>query len=424
LFNIDRRFIIIIQAVVFTLVISIYSWTIISVSLLPQTTDFYKFYMSAKFFWTGENIYTLVIDANPDSEKHDSVSPSMIAKTVHPNLNSPFHTLCMSLFGLLDFRTAFLIWSCFSMGCGLVAIALFYKSTVGNNISSISLMNIWLILLIYFPSWVNIRLGQFSFVLLLLIAITWKISKMGKDFAAGMILGIAAGLKIFFGIFLILFIFYRRWRLILWLISTFLACNIISLVIFTLPTFENFVSLLQNMPWYAGTWNASFMGFFTRIFGGSLNIPLFDLPWLARTLSLLLSVALLVWMVRLTRPHSYRSESDRFDLVFSLALVEMLLISPYGWIYYFPLLIFPMMVAWTVSEKYQFGLLYKILIVFAWALTTIPTQFIWAADLTMNQAMICFTSAGIYFYGLLLLSGILIGLLHQINQPLLPGELV
>ena len=284
------------------------------------------------------------------------------------------------------------------------------------------MINVWIITLLYFPAWINFRLGQFSFVLLLLIAIAWKTSKMGNDVAAGITLGLALALKLFFGIFIILFIFYRRWRLIFCMLGTFMICNILSIVVFTLPTFGNFLSLLQNMPWYAGSWNASFMGFFTRIFGGSMNIPLFNLPWLARTLSLVLSLALMGWMIRLAQPYSHRLASDRFDLVFSLALVAMLLISPYGWLYYFPILIFPLVVAWRASEKYHLGNIYKIIIVFSWALTTIPTSLIWAEDLRMNQPIIWFTSAGVYFYALLIISGIFSGLLLKINKSFLPKE--
>jgi hypothetical protein len=340
----------------------------------------------------------------------------------HPNLNSPFHTLCMSLFGLFDFPTAFWIWSLFSLVCGLLAVTLFYKNRVNNNISLLSLMNIWIIFLIYFPTWINIRLGQFSCVLLLLIALAWNASRKRKDYVAGIILGVATGLKLFVGIFLIVFAVYRRWRLISCLIGTFLFCNILSLFIFKLATFEKFFSLLQHMPWYGGSWNASFMGFFTRIFGGSMNIPLVNLPWLARTLSILLSLALISGMIWLARADSRRLESDRFDLVFSLALVEMLLISPYGWLYYFPILILPMIVAWRVSERYHFSKLYKIVIILAWGLTTIPTTLIWAEDVKMNQPIVWFTSAGVYFYALLIISGIFIGLLHNLNKPLLRQE--
>ncbi len=302
--KISRKYVLVIQALIFSLIITVYLSNINPISRFPQTTDFYKFYSSAKLFWSGENIYKLIPITNPFVEKNDSVTDSQIVKNLHPNLNSPFHTLCMLLFGLLDFHTAFLIWSLFSLCCGLAAIALFYKNIVTSNISLIYLMNIWIIFLLYFPTWINFRLGQFSFVLLLLVAIAWKTSKMGKDFAAGIILGLATALKLFFGIFFILFIFYRRWRLIFCLLGTFMACNILSIVIFTIPTFENFFSLLQNMPWYGGSWNASFMGFFTRIFGGSMNIPLFNLPWLARTLSFVLSFALIGWMIWLAQPYS------------------------------------------------------------------------------------------------------------------------
>jgi hypothetical protein len=422
--NISIRYVLVIQSLIFGLIISLYLSNINPISRLPQSTDFYKFHSSAKLFWSGENIYKLIPLTNPFAGTNDSVTDSQIVKNLHPNLNSPFHTLCMSLFGLLDFHTAFLIWSLFSLCCGLAAIALFYNNIINSNINLVHLMNIWIIFLLYFPTWINFRLGQFSFVLLLFIAIAWKTSKMGEDFSAGIILGLATALKLFFGIFFILFIFYRRWRLIFCLLGTFMACNILSIVIFTIPTFENFFSLLQNMPWYGGSWNASFMGFFTRIFGGSMNIPLFNLPWLARIVSFLLSIALIGWMIWLARPHFCRSESDRFDLVFSLALVQMLLISPYGWLYYFSILILPMIVAWRVSGKYHFGVIYKILIVFAWSLTTIPTPLIWAEDLKMNQPIIWFTSAGIYFYALLMISGIFSGLLYKINKPLPPGELV
>jgi hypothetical protein len=410
-----KKYIFIIQAIIFGLAIGLYLIEINTLTRFPQGTDFLKFYMSSKFYWTDKSIYTPI----PLSK---SFSIANVVNYNHPNLNSPFHALCMTLFGLLDFPTAFWIWSLFSLFCGLLAIALFYGNMVDNNISLTSLMNIWIIFLIYFPTWISVRLGQFSLVLLLLIVLAWKAFTKKKDYLAGMILGLATGLKLFVGIFLIVFIVYHRWRLILCLIGTFLFCNIISLVIFKIPAFEKFFSLLQNMPWYGASWNASFMGFFSRIFGGSMNTPLVNLPWLARTLSILLSLALIAWMVWLARPHSLGLESDRFDLVFSLALVAMLLISPYGWLYYFPILILPMIVAWRISEKYYFSKLYKIVIILAWGLTTIPTRLIWAEDLKMNQPIIWFTSAGVYFYALLIISAIFIGLIHKLNKPLLRQE--
>jgi hypothetical protein len=411
-----RTYLLVIQAVIIGLVIGIYLLTIKNLAQQPQITDFYKFHMSSKLLWLGHNVYTLI---------PTNGAAANIAKFNHPNLNSPFHVICMSLFGLTDFRTAFWIWSIFSLCSCLLSITLIYKTLINDgNINVVSLMTMWIILLIYFPSWINCRLGQFSFLLLLLIVIAWRFSRRGQDVAAGMILGLAAGLKLFIGIFVILFICYHRWRLVFFLIGTFLACNILSLIILKMPTYENFFLLLQNMPWYAGSWNASFLGFFTRILGGSMNIPLVNLPWLARGLSLLLSLVLLVGMIWWIREGFCSSGGDRFDLVFSLALVEMLLISPYGWLYYFPILFLPMVIAWRFVKNNNFNISYKIILIFIWTLTTIPTPLIWAEDLKMNQPIIWFTSAGVYFYALLALSGTLIGLLYKSHKSLLPGEAV
>jgi hypothetical protein len=109
-------------------------------------------------------------------------------------------------------------------------------------------------------------------------------------------------------------------------------------------------------------------------------------------------------------------------LVFSLILVEMLLISPYGWLYYFPLLILPLVVAWRFIKSNKLSMFFKISIIFIWVLTTIPTQLIWAEDVKMNQPMIWFTSAGVYFYALLALTGIFMGLLYKSHKSLLPGK--
>jgi hypothetical protein len=412
-----RKYIFTIQAVIVGFAIALYLLTIKIAVQHPQNTDFYKFYMSAKLFCSGNNVYTLIPTTGTDVV-------AKIAKFQHPNLNSPFHILCMSLFGLTNFRTALWIWSLFSLGCGLLAITLFNKTITANDINLSSLMTMCIVLLFYFPSWINCRLGQFSFFLLLLIVIAWRFCRKGQDITAGMVLGLAAGLKLFFGIFVILFVCYRRWRLVGFLIGTFLACNILSLIIFKIPTYENFFHLLQNMPWYGGSWNASSLGFFTRILGGSMNIPLVNLPWLARALSLLLSLALLGWMIWWIRRGSCGSGRDRFDLVFSLALVEMLLISPYGWLYYFPLLILPLIVAWRFIKNNNYSKLFKISLICIWVLTTIPTQLIWAEDVKMNQPVIWFTSAGIYFYALLALTGIFMGLLYKSHKSLLPGKAV
>ena len=403
-----------ILAIIFGLLVAFYFITINTFAKYPQSTDFYKIYSSAKFFWEKKDIYTFIpFEKRPLA---DTQAPSEI-KTLHPNLNSPFHTLFMSLFGLLSFNQAILIWSTFSLGCGLGAVALisYYMSGIGFNMPLV--LGLWVLLFFYFPSWVNFRLGQFGFLLLLLVTGVWATSKRGAENKAGIILGLAIALKLFLGIFLIFFAVNRRWRLLCWAIATFLFCNLLSLLIFGIPTYLKFLSLLQEMPWYAGSWNSSFTGFFTRIFGGSKNHALFDLPWLSHLLSSALALLLLSSLIWSAWPRATGSPADRFDASFSLASIAMLLISPYGWIYYFPILFIPVIVMWHISERLGTRLWYKILLAAAWVLSSIPTSLVAAEDIAKDQAHLWFfTSGGFYFYSLLIFAGVSWSMLRRLNQ--------
>jgi len=54
-----------------------------------------------------------------------------------------------------------------------------------------------------------------------------------------------------------------------------------------------YLRVIDQVTWYAASWNASLRGFLSRIFGGSENQPLFNLPGVASGLNLLLSAGLL-----------------------------------------------------------------------------------------------------------------------------------
>jgi hypothetical protein len=409
------------QAGIFIFIMAIYGGTIEGMRHLPRSTDFYKFYCSAKFFWDKQDIYTL-LPAEPIPLSENPPGPgTMWGNNLHPNLNSPFYTLFMSLFGLITFHKAILIWSILSLGCGLIAVAMIASkiSEAGSNLSI--LLSLSILMLAYFPSWTNFRLGQFGFVLLLLVVAIWLAFKKGAEQAAGVILGLALSLKIFLGIFLIFFALYRRWRLLLWSVGVFLLGNLLSLLIFGIPTYQKFLSRLHDMPWYAGSWNASFTGFLTRLLGGSGNNALFDLPWLSGLLASSLALLLLFSLIWLARPRGNRMVVDHFDAGFSLTIVAMLLISPFGWIYYFPVLLVPLIVLWRLSRKLDQGPWYRLLLASAWILSSIPTVLIAAEDIPKDQDLLWFfTSAGVYFYALFIMVGLSLSILWQMQKKLEP----
>jgi hypothetical protein len=98
------------------------------------------------------------------------------------------------------------------------------------------------------------------------------------------------------------------------------------------------------------------------------------------------------------------SQITNFDLLFSLALVSSLLISPLGWSYYFTLLIIPLVISWQVVNFFKSNIL-RIMVVIAWILTTIPFQHINPSEFSNLQL---FTIGNIYSIGLLLFFVILL----------------
>jgi hypothetical protein len=407
--------IITLETVALFLILSFYFLTFAKKIEFPPSTDFYKFYMSTRFYWEGKDIYTLIpVETSSLSwNKEVSNQPSRI---LHPNLNSPFYNFVILPFGLLEFSTSFWIWTVLSLVCMLGSVILIYKDLYPNNANLLVVGSLWLVMLVYFPSWANIIFGQFSFFLLLLITMAWIASRKGNDLPAGVILGLAMALKIFMGIFLLFFLVRRRWRLVCWMVAVFLLGNLVSVAVLGLPSYQRFLSLLHDMPWYAGSYNASFTGFFTRIFGGSGNHPLVSLPWLAWSLAGIFSALYTVVLVMLAWPLPRKLGKDQFDLAFSFALTAMLLISPYGWAYYFPLLFIPLTVSWRVAQELPSGWRYKWLSLIAWGLGSIPTVLIAAEDIPTNQPLIWFfTSAAYYFYSLLLFSTVLIALQRRMG---------
>ena len=392
-----------IQALAFGLLVELYVLTVDSVSEFPERTDFYKFYKSTRFFMEGENIYAPV-SYDPPVEYLNKLSEKAKAtmKTLHPNLNSPLYTLFIVPFGTISYRSAFWAWSIFSLFFGLVAVSLMDYCVTSHNHRTPRYVMLWIILLGYYPTLMNIRLGQFGLFLLGFIALIWLTSRKGKYRLAGIILGIAISLKIFVGLFLIFFAARKLWRVVVWATSSFILCNLIGLLIFGPAVYKQYLVMLGLTPLYVNaSWNASFTGFFTRIFGGAENTPMVAAPMVAYGLCYSFSLLFVLGLIWLALPRHREFSPDRFNFGFSFTIVAMLLISPFGWMYYFPSLVIPLLVLWRALSARRFSDLYKFMVVIAWVLSSIPTVLVNSEETALNEPIIWFTSAGYYFYALL-----------------------
>lgn len=369
-------------------------------SLNPAKTDFGKFYESARLYWEGKNIYTrLYFDFNDIGQYSRRIG-------VPGNLNAPFFTVLTLPLGLIGYQLALYTWLALSALMGiasawLLAVNLRHSLNKPFNALTILFPVITLIVFSFFPSFSNIIYGQTGLFLLLLFCLSWDFARNEQDRGAGLLLGIACSIKIFVGLLFIFFLMRRQWRLLAWFAGTFVVCNVISLALFGGATYFEYYKTLHLIQWYASTWNASILGMAGRIFGMSEgNQVVWDLPHLASILHKIISAMLMfgIWsLVKSTDKHSLKS----LDIGFSYTLVAMLLISPLGWFYYFPILliVYSVIVIYTPTTRYLLPVIFLSLI--AIMLSNIPSLLLVPKDIkTISIGLI---QGGIYFYALLLL---------------------
>ena len=307
-------------------------------SSVPWLSDFAKFHLSAQALSQGQDIYQpipldrlgpLPVDANPTPQE------------LHPNLNMPFVTIVFSPFVFTDISNGMAIWTALSVAFVLVSAWL-----MGSEIAAVNALPSafrWMLsgaianlLLIYYPSWTNAALGQLGHLLLIVLCGAWLAARRGRDRLAGILFGVALALKPFTGVFLLILPWLCRWRLLQWYIACFLALTLVSAAVAGPTSFLRYLAVLQEVDWYGFGWNASLLAPLSILLGADANSEWLHYPWMATFLFAICSIMLYVALL-----HQIRKLADpttRLDLAVAGGMPLMLLASPLGWIYYFPLI--------------------------------------------------------------------------------------
>ena len=370
-------------------------------------SDFLKFYLSARFLLAGENIYSpLTLETIPEDVR---IEAELFNQPIHANLNPPLLSLVMLPLGKLNYPNAYIAWWVISLALGLISVYWIFNE-YHEDLNNLHVFDLSIIFLLFYPTILTFLSGQVSTLLLFLIVVAWVAGRKGNDSLPGIVLGFALSLKIFTGLFIPLFMIQRRWRLLGWYLGTFIVVNLFSLLVVGIDDHIEYLKSISSVTWYSATWNTSIMGFLTRIFGGSESLPLINSPIIGIILYFTLSLIILITLLWL----AYKSKTGEllaFDLLFSLTIVCMLLISPLGWIYYYVLLIIPFVVSWVTAKK-QGKTILQGLAIAAWLLCSIPYPRHQIDDIGPVDI---FMWSGFPFYGLLLMMLVLIVLLSRLR---------
>jgi len=350
-------------------------------------SDFFGFYNSLLFFFSGRDIYSpIFLKLGP-----------LLYLLVRANLNAPFMVLLALPLHVFNYARAFLIWNVISAGCILAGGYLTLRPFPQWHKYTLPIL---LLFLMYFPNIETLIYGEPAAVLLVVLPLAWLFARENKDIPAGIFIGLACAFKLFCGLFLIYFLCIKRFRLLLSAFLTMLATFLAGGIVFGFTSYLSYYKSLQDVFWFATSWNVSFNGFFGRLFSdGERNVSWIMAPHLASFLTLACSVILVAYLIWVWR----KQTPQQFDRGFSLVLVSMLLLSPLGWIYYFPLLLIPYLL--MVSEKNDWvHLAACILLLFS---VKIPHLLLPSAIQTMPQI---FWDGGVGFY-------VLLGMLVLLAKP-------
>ena len=261
----------------------------------------------------------------------------------------------------LSFPSAFLSWNIISLASLAASLWIVQRQMrIGFTLWSVAPLAAFLLL--SFPVWEHCQRGQLGLVLSLLATGAWAAERSGRPRLAGVLLGTATALKLF-PMFLVFYYALRgRWKVVVAGLITLASLTAATAFVLGADAYRAYyLTVLPEIQWFRAAWNNdSLWGFWSRLFDPAperertewLSRPIFYSPALARALSLISSAAISGALVREVRRDS---QGRRNDLTFGLAVTAMLLMSPFCWAHYFPLLLVPLTVVWMQLPPRLFG---------------------------------------------------------------------
>lgn len=368
----------------FIFVISVYCVLFYTILTCQYNLDFASFYSAALASIKGENPYRVWL-----------ATYLPVTKKIAVNLNPPIALLIFNPLARISYPIALAIWLIVSFTLGLIGAGIAFNYTFSTHFLKKNWLVLYLVYLSLFSTLMNISIAQLGAILLFFIMLGYHFYLKNRDYLAGIMWGFIISVKLFPALLFFYVLKQGRFKVFTVMVVVFLLACLIPLLVYGPTVYKQYYSMMSSVFWYGDSWNASIYGFLSRLFINTRQ----GLPFI-KTIYAILFVILLIGYLKKLGPSEINPINHQ---PFCLTLVMMLLLSPLGWIYYFPILIFPLVLTWVtiIDEKIpltkaaQLWLLCLFFINF-------PISNVISKRMTDFVEQIGFSS--FYFYGLLLLA--------------------
>ena len=316
----------------------------VGVRVLPRAwhtlnTDFPNYYLTARLVrerYDTSRIYEwLWIERQKDHRDIDQRVVGMVPIT-------PFSTLVVYPLTFMQALSAKRCWILINLGLLVGVLSLLRRLT------QLTWRRVVLVALLSFPLYANFLLGQYYVLLLFLLVLACWLYICKRSFLAGVVIGLAAGLKIFPVIYLLYFLRKRDARAVAGGMTGCLIATMVSVAVFGWTLHRTY--LAQVLPAALrgdglDPYNliaASLSSLLHRLFiyEPQLNQhPALNAPWLFAVLHPLLQMVILAPALLLSTPEDMSPR--RLRLEWAAILLASLAISTSPASYLFTLLILP-----------------------------------------------------------------------------------
>jgi hypothetical protein len=311
--------------------------------------DFFQEWASGRNYLAGVPVY------NPQKEVYvrefanlgfdppprDATPPDMNPVNAHP----PASILVFLPLARVTYVTAFRIWSVVSIVMIAAAVILLRRELGPGPVHGFWII-VTLMLLFSFPLREQMYNGQLNPVLLLCITGAWIASRRDRDGLAGVLLGIAAAVKLFPLFLFIAPALRRRWSTLAAGAVTIIAANIVAVIVLGVGAYRDYV--FNVMPalvvMQSSAYNASLVAFWKKLFDspGVGFLPVHEWAhWPAVALiGLVLSAIAIIAAIAVS--HRRARDREGVDLAFAAVILGMVLLSPITWPHGFLILLLPL----------------------------------------------------------------------------------
>lgn len=364
-------------------------------------TDFTSFYSSG---------LALKLGHNPYNSSLATYLPE--AKKVALNLNPPIFLMLTQYLVAIPYLNALVIWSLVSFVAGLFGawIAFFYA------FPRVFFRQNWFYLLTYYlvscGIILNAAFAQVGGLLAAFIMLGYHFYLKKNEWAAGFCWGLIISLKLFPGLLLIYALTQKRYRLFFIMLSVSVILSALPLMSYGCLIYKQYMLMMSQVWWYGWNCNSSLFGYIVRILAesGKRGVPS---AWMYG-LYFAFSATVVVYIILKLRK---LRDSKVSHQGFSIVLISMVLLSPLGWVYYFPLLTLPVSVMMLAPTSISKHIVISRLLCFV-ALLCLNAPILFTSQVVEGSLWAKLTVYSVHFYGLVILLYALVNIKLP-NQPTL-----